>query len=170
MNEITMVERKPSAWVGAMVGVLLVGIVVGMAVDRAMVWQAKRAEASSAAAVEEARKKASKDRADALKVALIGKWDCENGAITEFLKDGTFEDNFKQTVPNAGADGFVNFSNPVRSQSVQVRGQYEWTGEDAVEMRVAGKPFYKLRVAIEGEGMKLLAEDGTVTKFVRRKG
>jgi len=112
-----------------------------------------------------------KTEASALRQRLIGIWVAENGSKTEFKTDGTFDDTFRETVPDIKPGEVID--DPTKLKLVErdgrITGQYQWVEEDKIEVKVHGRPARRLRVVVEGDALTILEEDGKVLRLKRSK-
>lgn len=106
-----------------------------------------------------------------LREQFVGLWLAEDGSKTEFKSDGTFDETFRETVPDIKPGEVVD--DPAKLRMVErvarVTGQYDWVEVDKIQVRIPGKPSRRLKLVVEGESLTILEEDGRVARLKRSK-
>jgi len=151
------VGRRAALLCLSFVAAFLLGVAVGVGLDRAVL--APRQPAVSDIPVPGAPASP--------RQLLVGHWLAENGARTAFQADGSFDEFYKETVPNAGPDGIVDFQKPVIERDARITGQYHWVSDETIEVKVQGKAARRLRIVLDGDKLTVFGDDGSVSRFKR---
>ncbi len=135
--------------------VFAIGLAGGVGLDR--YWLAPGAPAKSAP--------------PSLRQRLIGTWLAENGSKTEFKSDGTFDETFRETVPDIKPGEVIDDPTKLRmvERDGRIVGQFDWVEDDTIQVRIQGKPSRRLKLVVEGDALTVLEEDGKVVRLKRGK-
>jgi hypothetical protein len=106
-----------------------------------------------------------------LKERLLGIWVSENGSRAEFKSDGTFDELFREIVPDLKPGQIIDDPSKLKmvERDARISGQYEWVEEDKIQIKVQNRPTRKVRIAAEGDSLTILEEDGKVSRLKRIK-
>jgi hypothetical protein len=123
------------------VPVLVVGIALGVGLDRAYI-------------------RLSAGGSEARRSQLVGRWvGIPNGESLAFNADGTFSREMAQIDMREGKGGAVG--------RMPILGQWRWLDDDHIQMDSFGQHDDKARVVVEGGMMKLLRPNGDVHEYRR---